>query len=71
MCGITGFVVNNGPRPEIRVLEPMNEAIFHRGPDEDGFFVDEHAALAMRRLAIIDLASGQQPIWRLQPRSTP
>ena len=63
MCGITGFVINKGPHPERRVLEAMNGAIFHRGPDEDGFYVDEHAALAMRRLAIIDLASGQQPIW--------
>lgn len=63
MCGITGFVTNNGPRPDRAVLEVMNGAIFHRGPDEDGFFVDDRAALAMRRLAIIDLASGQQPIW--------
>ncbi|MDI1242935.1 MAG: asparagine synthase (glutamine-hydrolyzing) [bacterium] len=63
MCGITGFVVKNGLRPERGVLEAMNQAIFHRGPDEDGFFIDDHAALAMRRLAIIDLASGQQPIW--------
>ena len=63
MCGITGFVVKSGPRPERGVLESMNTAIFHRGPDEDGFFIDDHAALAMRRLAIIDLAGGQQPIW--------
>ena len=63
MCGITGFVVKNGSRPERGVLETMNQAIFHRGPDEDGFFLDDHVALAMRRLAIIDLASGQQPIW--------
>ncbi len=63
MCGITGFVVKNGSRPERWVLEAMNQAIFHRGPDEDGFFIDDHAALAMRRLAIIDLAGGQQPIW--------
>lgn len=63
MCGITGFVVKNGSPPERGVLEAMNGAIFHRGPDEDGFFLDDHAALAMRRLAIIDLAGGQQPIW--------
>ncbi|MEO5858807.1 MAG: asparagine synthase (glutamine-hydrolyzing) [Pyrinomonadaceae bacterium] len=63
MCGITGFVINKGLRPERGVLEAMNRAIFHRGPDEDGLFVDDHAALAMRRLAIIDLAGGQQPIW--------
>lgn len=62
MCGITGFVTNGSTRPERALLERMNAAIIHRGPDEDGFFVDEHAALAMRRLAIIDLAGGQQPI---------
>ncbi len=40
----------------------MNAAIAHRGPDEDGFFVDGGVALAMRRLAIIDVAGGKQPI---------
>jgi asparagine synthase (glutamine-hydrolysing) len=40
----------------------MNEAILHRGPDEDGFFVNGNIGMAMRRLAIIDLAGGQQPI---------
>src|ERR1043166_8554143 len=40
----------------------MNEAIRHRGPDEDGFYFDDGVGLAMRRLAIIDLKSGQQPI---------
>lgn len=40
----------------------MNEAIRHRGPDEDGFYVSDGVGLAMRRLAIIDLKSGQQPI---------
>ena len=66
MCGITGFVNNHGSKPKRRVLEAMNGAIFHRGPDEDGFYIDDHAALAMRRLAIIDLASGQQPIWNAE-----
>jgi asparagine synthase (glutamine-hydrolysing) len=41
----------------------MNRCIVHRGPDEDGFFVNENVALAMRRLAIIDLKGGQQPIY--------
>ena len=40
----------------------MNEAIHHRGPDEDGFYFNDGVGLAMRRLAIIDLKSGQQPI---------
>jgi asparagine synthase (glutamine-hydrolysing) len=41
----------------------MNNCIVHRGPDEDGFFAGENVALAMRRLAIIDLKGGQQPIF--------
>jgi len=62
MCGITGFV-NNGDRPIDReTLGRMNAAIVHRGPDEDGFYVRENVGLAMRRLSIIDLASGKQPI---------
>jgi asparagine synthase (glutamine-hydrolysing) len=44
------------------LLEHMNGLITHRGPDEDGFFVEGRVGLAMRRLAIIDLAGGQQPI---------
>lgn len=63
MCGIVGFV-NKGARAADRaVLGRMNDAIVHRGPDEDGFFVKENVGLAMRRLSIIDLASGQQPIF--------
>jgi asparagine synthase (glutamine-hydrolysing) len=63
MCGIVGFV-NANSRPASReILERMNRCIVHRGPDEDGFFVNESVALAMRRLAIIDLAGGQQPIF--------
>ncbi len=62
MCGIAGFV-NKGSRAADRgVLEAMNLAIEHRGPDDDGFYVRENVGLAMRRLAIIDLASGKQPI---------
>jgi asparagine synthase (glutamine-hydrolysing) len=63
MCGIVGFV-NANSRPASReILERMNKCIVHRGPDEDGFFVHESVALAMRRLAIIDLKGGQQPIF--------
>ncbi|HEX8568049.1 MAG TPA: asparagine synthase (glutamine-hydrolyzing) [Pyrinomonadaceae bacterium] len=63
MCGIVG-IVNAGSRAVERdVLARMNGAIVHRGPDEDGFYVKENVGLAMRRLAIIDLAGGQQPIF--------
>jgi asparagine synthase (glutamine-hydrolysing) len=62
MCGITGFVYGGSREADLGVLERMNAAIRHRGPDEDGFYVKENVGLAMRRLSIIDLASGQQPI---------
>ena len=63
MCGITGFVNANGDAVDRSVLELMNQAIAHRGPDDDGFFFNQNVGLAMRRLSIIDLASGQQPIY--------
>ena len=63
MCGIVG-IANTGSRGANReILQRMNKAIVHRGPDEDGFYVNENIGLAMRRLSIIDLAGGQQPIY--------
>ena len=62
MCGIAGFVNANGNTADRSILEQMNQAIVHRGPDEDGFYIYENVGLAMRRLSIIDVASGQQPI---------
>ncbi len=58
MCGITGII---NPK-EQNVIKKMADAIRHRGPDDDGYFTDEHVALGMRRLSIIDLARGKQPI---------
>lgn len=63
MCGIVGFVSLKESLANRELLERMNRAIVHRGPDEDGFYVGESVALAMRRLAIIDLKGGQQPIF--------
>ncbi len=62
MCGIVGFVNKDGATADRSILEAMNLAIVHRGPDEDGFYLHENVGLAMRRLAIIDLAGGHQPI---------
>ncbi len=62
MCGIVGIVNFDGRAVDPPLLARMNEAIRHRGPDEDGAYVAGPVALAMRRLAIIDLAGGQQPI---------
>ena len=63
MCGIVGFVNAHKKQVAREILERMNACIVHRGPDEDGFFVKENVALGMRRLSIIDLKSGQQPIF--------
>jgi len=62
MCGICGIVSLNGAKIERSVLESMNETLVHRGPDSEGSFVDGAVGLAARRLAIIDLAGGDQPI---------
>ena len=61
MCGICGIVSSNGPADPGR-LAGMSAKLVHRGPDSDGVFVDGPAALAARRLAIIDLQTGDQPI---------
>jgi asparagine synthase (glutamine-hydrolysing) len=62
MCGIVGMVNLDGRAADAALLARMNEAILHRGPDEDGVYLKGHVGLAMRRLAIIDLKGGQQPI---------
>lgn len=66
MCGISGFAGSLRARAERDargVLEAMNAALRHRGPDGDGFYLDDQVGLAMRRLAIIDVAGGSQPIF--------
>src|SRR6266496_3975755 len=62
MCGIVGIVHNDKKAVDEVLLSQMCAAIRHRGPDEDGFYVNGPVGLAMRRLSIIDLKSGQQPI---------
>jgi asparagine synthase (glutamine-hydrolysing) len=69
MCGIVGIVRNDGKPVDEQLLSRMNNAIRHRGPDDDGFYVNGSVGLAMRRLAIIDLKSGAQPIHN-QDRSS-
>src|SRR3990167_11204433 len=61
MCGIAG-VIGEKLKNKDRVIKEMNAAIIHRGPDEDGFHVDDFVGLGMRRLSIIDLSTGTQPI---------
>ena len=62
MCGIVGFVNNGTVAADRGVLERMNRAIVHRGPDDDGFYVNACTGLGMRRLSIIDVAGGHQPM---------
>jgi asparagine synthase (glutamine-hydrolysing) len=64
MCGIAGIVSHRPIEPgEIAALGTMNDRLRHRGPDGEGQFRDGNVALAMRRLSIIDLAGGWQPLY--------
>src|SRR3954469_1564566 len=62
MCGIAG-IVDRGEAPEERLVAAMCERIVHRGPDARGIHVAGEAALGSQRLAIIDVAGGDQPIF--------
>lgn len=62
MCGICGISYTDQRIPERSLLEKMTRAIIHRGPDGDGFYLNPGIGLGMRRLAIIDIAGGHQPI---------
>lgn len=61
MCGIAGFIGN--VKNKKKVLKNMTDRIAHRGPDAEGFFVKGNVALGQRRLSIIDLAGGRQPMF--------
>jgi asparagine synthase (glutamine-hydrolysing) len=64
MCGITGFMdLKNGQKVEREVLERMTNRLAHRGPDSTGFFIDKSLGLGFRRLSIMDLEGGDQPIY--------
>lgn len=63
MCGITGIIYKNKSHqvnPES--LQRANDTLIHRGPDDSGYFIDGNVGIAMRRLSIIDVAGGHQPI---------
>ncbi len=61
MCGFSGFF-GTGEYDREQVVRAMSEKIIHRGPDSDGIFVDDHVGLGFRRLSIIDLENGVQPM---------
>lgn len=63
MCGICGTLhYAREAQADADEVRRMNDAIIHRGPDEDGFYINGRVGMAMRRLSIIDLTTGQQPI---------
>ena len=62
MCGIAGIINSPNSRVE-ELIHNMTDAIRYRGPDDSGYLIDEHVALGHRRLSIIDLKNGHQPMF--------
>jgi len=62
MCGIAGIVDHNNAEVSRSLLESMGRAMSHRGPDDEGIYTDRNVGLVHRRLSIIDLETGHQPI---------
>jgi len=63
MCGICGFTGDRHSSDADSIIARMTESLAHRGPDEDGFFVGDGVRLGHRRLSIIDIAGGRQPLF--------
>ena len=65
MCGFVGYVSNHskqGAKNKKKLIEKMNQSIVHRGPDEEGYYIDESISMGFRRLSIIDIENGHQPL---------
>ncbi|MFA7185442.1 MAG: hypothetical protein WC082_11135, partial [Victivallales bacterium] len=62
MCGIAGIINSSDERVE-ELIHTMTDAIWYRGPDDSGYFIDENVALGHRRLSVIDLDNGHQPMF--------
>ena len=60
MCGFVGFI--DKEKNKKKIIKDMADIIKHRGPDSDGYYIDSDVALGFRRLSIIDLSGGTQPI---------
>ena len=63
MCGITGFIDKKNKKEKNTIIDKMMDRIIHRGPDSSGKYIDDNVALGFRRLSIIDLKTGDQPIY--------
>jgi asparagine synthase (glutamine-hydrolysing) len=68
MCGIVGVLAVESMHEGLHIVERMNHAILHRGPDEVGEWETGEFAFGMRRLSIIDLTGGHQPMWTEESR---
>jgi len=62
VCGISGYLSLAGQRADAGIIRRMTATLRHRGPDDEGFYVEGPVALGHRRLRIIDLETGRQPI---------
>src|SRR5487761_2214590 len=63
MCGIAGLIYSDKERQtDPAILKKMTSSLYHRGPDDEGFLMDHNVALGFRRLSIIDLSTGHQPL---------
>jgi asparagine synthase (glutamine-hydrolysing) len=69
MCGIAGIMTADGAHPGETLLVRLGEALRHRGPDGDGLYINDGVGLTHRRLSIIDLETGQQPIHATDGRT--
>ena len=63
MCGIVGFVNDDKPKIKKEIIKKMADRISHRGPDDENYFVDKSVAFGHRRLSIIDINTGTQPMF--------
>src|SRR5215467_14464512 len=62
MCGISGFLEDRVRENRREILARMTCSLRHRGPDEEGYFLDDQIGLGVRRLRVVDLRTGQQPM---------
>ena len=63
MCGFCGFIDKEKKDKKKKIIKEMADRIIHRGPDSDGYYIDDNIALGFRRLSIIDLHGGDQPLY--------
>ena len=70
MCGINGFIDKTGKKDLKKIIQQMNQSIFHRGPDDTGIWSNQRLGMGLQRLSIIDLDSGHQPMHNPSNKST-